>query len=354
MPSHHTTTIVVDFDDTLALTKTREWSSATPNTPLINKLNNLFDKGWDIHVVTARGQLSCNGDCAAADLKYRDQITKWLNDHGVKFTSLSFQKKLAAYYIDDKGCTPEHFVENFVERVQLRGGWSGAKVEYDSLNEVVYKTATNTLQAVRWFEYATSLGYKTPKIYTVIGDTIKMQYLEHTSFNRRSVSAAIELALSFNGQKHLYPETDYSAYVKRCMTRAVGVFNHKEIQAMTKLLTDAGQYTPFTFSHGDFGVENLIAMTDGIYMIDPIAAPDLYSSYIIDLAKLYATARLKDRVLSDKIQHEITVERKVMPDWLLAIHAVAHLLRMHPYATNENKEIIFNEIQSLLPLNYAL
>lgn len=354
MASHHTTTIVVDFDDTLALTKTREWSSAAPNVPLINKLNKLYDRGWDIHVVTARGQLSCNGDCAAADLKYRDQITKWLNDHGVNFTSLSFQKKLAAYYIDDKGCTPEHFVEHFVDRVQLRGGWSGAKVEYDSLNEVVYKTATNTLQAVKWFEYASALGYRTPKIHTVIGDTIKMEYLESIQLNRRSASAAIELALSFNGQKHLYQETDYSAYVKRCMNRAVGVFNHKEIQLIEKLLTDAGPYTPFTFSHGDFGVENLLPMRDGIYMIDPIAAPDLYSSYVIDLGKLYATARLKDRQLADKIAQELTVEKKIMPDWLLSIHAVAHLLRMHPYASVENKQLIFSEIQSLVPLNYAL
>ena len=354
MASHHTTTIVVDFDDTLALTKTRDWANAVPNQALINKLNALFDKGWDIHVVTARGQLSCNGDCAAADLKYRGQITEWLNSHGVKFTSLSFQKKLAAYYIDDKGCTPEVFIENFVDRVQLRGGWSGAKVEYDSLNSVVYKTATNTAQAVRWFEYAKVLGYKVPKIHTVIGDTIKMEYLEAIGFGKRMVPAAIDLALSFNGQKHLYPETDYAAYVRRCMTRAVGVFNQTEIKTMEKLLTDAGAYTPFTFSHGDFGVENLLSMRDGMYMIDPIASADLYSSYVIDLGKLYATARIQRNDVAERVHHEITVERKIMPDWLLSIHAIGHLLRMHPYASSENKQRIFAEIQSLMPLNYAL
>lgn len=354
MASHHTTTIVVDFDDTLALTKTRDWTNAAPNQALINKLNALFDKGWDIHVVTARGQLSCNGDCAAADLKYRSQITEWLTLHDVNFTSLSFQKKLAAYYIDDKGCTPEVFIENFVDRVQLRGGWSGAKVEYDSLNSVVYKTATNTPQAILWFEHAKALGYKVPTIHTVIGDTIKMEYLEAISFGRRMVDSAVDLVCSFNNQQHLYPKTPYSGYVKRCMTRGVGVLNQHEYKTIEKLLTAAGDFTPYTFSHGDFGVENLLQMRDGMYMIDPIASPDLYSSYIIDIGKLYATALLKDEGIAEKVHYAVTRETHQMPDWLLSIHAIGHLLRMHPYATPEMQSQIVKTIINLIPLNYAL
>ena len=79
---HHSTTLVVDFDDTLAITLNRDWENAAPNVELIAKLNDLYAQGWTVHVVTARGQLSCNGDYVAADKKYRAQIEEWLKKNG--------------------------------------------------------------------------------------------------------------------------------------------------------------------------------------------------------------------------------------------------------------------------------
>ena len=58
--------IIVDLDDTLSFTLDRDWENATPNTPLIEKLNKLYDNGYGIEIVTARGFISCNGDRALA------------------------------------------------------------------------------------------------------------------------------------------------------------------------------------------------------------------------------------------------------------------------------------------------
>ena len=103
--------LVVDFDDTLSFATNRDWDNALPNLPLIEQLNLLYNKGCTIHIVTARGQLSCHGDIELADKKNRQQIETWLNRYGVLYTDLSFQKKYADYYIDDKAIKPEQFIE---------------------------------------------------------------------------------------------------------------------------------------------------------------------------------------------------------------------------------------------------
>lgn len=104
---------VVDFDNTIAMHVERDWENATPNTPLIEILNKLYDEGHDVSIFTARGTLSCNGDRELAERTYRGQIETWLNKHGVKYTMLSFNKPLADVYVDDKAMTPWDFVEAF-------------------------------------------------------------------------------------------------------------------------------------------------------------------------------------------------------------------------------------------------
>lgn len=353
MASHHTTTVVVDFDDTLAFTKTRDWANAIPNIQLIEKLNRLFDSGWDIHIVTARGQLSCGGDSYAADAKYRPQITAWLVRNGVKYTSLSFQKKLAAYYIDDKGCTPETFLSSF-DRIPLQGGWSGAKVEYDRMNKCVYKTASNTPSVVKWFDHANRLGYYVPEIHTVIGDTIKMEYID--SSEPFDPMTALVLAFSFAPHAHVYyPEkVKYSSYVERCVSRARGVFAIADVTLIETLLTSIEESTPYTFSHGDFSISNLLTHGGQMYMIDPISDPGLYSSFVIDIAKLYTTARMHSPAIADVIRSNF-IEEFDSPrgDTVLDIHSIGHLLRMYPYATSEKKGYIYKEVSSILK-NYAI
>lgn len=107
--------IVTDLDDTLCFTTNRDWDNSLPNVELIKKYNDLYDNGWEIHIVTARGQLTCNGDSLAAEKKYRNIIENWLLKHNVKYTSLSFQKKYAKYYVDDKAIKPEDFLKEIID-----------------------------------------------------------------------------------------------------------------------------------------------------------------------------------------------------------------------------------------------
>ena len=122
MKNNYPKSIVVDIDDTLSFTLNRDWEHAEPNQPLIDKLNKLYDDGWDIFIVTARGNLSCSNR-EEAENKYRPIIEKWMKEHNVKYTDISFQKILASYYIDDKGIKPDDFLDLNIEELKGRNVW---------------------------------------------------------------------------------------------------------------------------------------------------------------------------------------------------------------------------------------
>ena len=332
MNSHHTTTLVVDFDDTIAITHNRDWTNALPNEALVNKLNALYDEGWTVHIVTARGQLSCDGDCEAADLKYRVQIESWLNQHDVKYTSLSFQKKLAAYYIDDKGITPEQFVDSF-ERTRLVGGWSGDAVYYDKVTDSVYKTSKNTQSVVRWFEAARWYGYHVPGVHSVIGDTIRMQYLNTYCGD---ITNVLETVHTFASHPPLQSEAvSAESYISRCRDRVKDVLSLEDYSFIYIALSQAMRQTPLTFSHGDCSISNIMSGPDdstSVYFIDPINDPTLYSSWVIDIAKLYTSIALNDPMDKqlDLIEYYANTQFEV-----IRAHEIGHLCRMYPYAKDQ-------------------
>lgn len=342
--AHHSKTLVVDFDDTLAITLNRDWVNARPNRELIEKLNSLYADGWDIHVVTARGQLSCEGDWEAADRKYRQQIENWLYEHGVKYTSLSFQKKLAVYYIDDKGITPEGFLSTF-NRVELKGGMSGSSVYYDTAADAVFKTAKNTASAVAWYEFARE-HYNVPKIYSVIGDTIKMEKL--VPFNG-DFETIMNVCRDFSRFKPLHPGILRYRYVDRCLHRIEKEIEHEvDVKFLEGILTYASEIVPVTFSHGDFSISNIMSKSDrSVFLIDPINDPTLLSSWIIDLAKLYMSIGFefgddderRKQIELFSLEHDVAIDA-------LRAHEIGHYCRVYPYADAEKKAIILNHIKT--------
>lgn len=330
----HITTLVVDFDDTIATTFNRDWENAVPNQPLIDKLNDLYDDGWTIHIVTARGQLSCNEDSDAADKKYRSQIERWLEHHCVKYTDLSFQKKLAAYYIDDKGITPDDFVEKF-QRIQFKGGWSGATVYYDKMSDAVYKTAPNSISAVEWYKAARALGIRVPKVHSLIGTTIKMERLPEFSGNLQSI---LDVIRSFNNYPPLH-NVEPQTYVNRCLDRVVDVLEKETYDTLHDALNAIMPKTKATFSHGDLSYLNIMGCSGSSStpcLIDPINDPSLYSSSYIDYAKLYMSYGL----VSNTYMQTLVRTLSFIPHDILNIHELGHLCRIYPYAGSEQGRIL--------------
>tara|TARA_B100001093_G_scaffold6187_1_gene6257 strand:- start:24571 stop:25659 length:1089 start_codon:yes stop_codon:yes gene_type:complete len=348
-------TLVVDFDDTIAFTKKRDWYNALPNRPLIDKLNNLYNKGWDIHIVTARGTLSCKNR-EEAEKTYRPQIEDWLDNNLVKYTSLCFQKKLGLYYIDDKGITPDDFVKSFGQE-ELEG-WSGDRVYIDNASGDVVKVHNEYPgKVIEWYEAAEDRGFKVPKIRSVIGNTIRMERLHpYGSDYYGSIDAILQKIMKFDGRVPLegYQEPKmqvalYRDYMERCKGR----IDNKELDDfLDKRMRKEYPNTPYTFGHGDASFENIMSDSygDEVYFIDPIQEPGLYSSWVIDFSKYYASYALKREIINPRV-----IERNLVKNHLyqginiktIQVHAIANLCRMYPYANKDWQLKILNLIKEL-------
>lgn len=103
-------TFVVDIDDTISFTYNRDFENSEPNQPVIDKINELYNNGWQIVLFTARGAKSCR-TLEEREQKYRDVTERWLKKHGVQYTQLVFGKMNADYYVDDKAMSIEQFID---------------------------------------------------------------------------------------------------------------------------------------------------------------------------------------------------------------------------------------------------
>ena len=74
-----------------------------PDENMIKIINYLYDNDHPIWFVTGRG--------AITGIDWREETEKQLKNWGVKYDKLKFIKKPLNYlYIDDKGCSPEEFL----------------------------------------------------------------------------------------------------------------------------------------------------------------------------------------------------------------------------------------------------
>lgn len=106
--------IIVDVDDTLCYVVNRDFENAIPIQEMIDKVNEYYDKGYEIVISTARGQNSCKTPEQMKEKYYK--ITKdWLDKAGVKYHKLEIgYKQNADLYVDDKAITPSEFIRKRV------------------------------------------------------------------------------------------------------------------------------------------------------------------------------------------------------------------------------------------------
>lgn len=106
--------IIVDVDDTLCTVIDRDFINAIPHQEVINKVNEYYDKGYEIVISTARGQNSCK-TIEEMKNKYEKITREWLDKVGIKYHQLEIgYKQNADMYVDDKAINPDEFVRKRV------------------------------------------------------------------------------------------------------------------------------------------------------------------------------------------------------------------------------------------------
>tara|TARA_R110000822_G_scaffold79457_2_gene189993 strand:- start:130 stop:1164 length:1035 start_codon:yes stop_codon:yes gene_type:complete len=336
----HNKRLIVDFDDTLAHTKNRDWENAEPNWPLINKLNDLSNSGWTVDIFTARGSISCSSREEAAE-KYSLQIRDWLSNNNVKYNTLSFNKPLGAYYIDDKGISPEDFITTDIR--QLEGGLSGSDIYTDG--KLVHKTDTNALAVQQWFSDVDSC-LLTPKIERVVGDTITMEYIDHDEdffINNFYVSLAL-IQESLDSMKRIPNSSPFifSSYCDRIEDHAHLAQVHLYVEVVELLRTIWNLNS--SFSHGDFGIKNMLFTEEHneLVLIDPI--PNMFGCTELDVAKFLASLRVNYPRMDrwDMAFKTLATYNNIELD-LLSVLTAAELIRIHKY--HPEKEFIMEQVK---------
>ncbi len=283
----HHKRIVLDFDDTLAFPVNRNFKNAKANKPLIRKINQLHKDGWQIDIFTARGSISCETR-ADAEVKYGEEIRQWLSENKVSYNSLSFDKPLAAYYVDDKGISPEDFIDADIRN--LEGGLSGSDIYTDG--RLVHKTDSKAHEVNEWFEVVKKAGVNVPNVERVVGETMTMDYIDHdnTYFYRMPHRALALVQENLEKLKKIkYQEqNNFTTYIERIRAH----INECEIEqdvlwALVFNELKLIEWPEESFAHGDFGITNMLFEEDHLTLIDPI--PDVFGCLELDVAKFIAS-----------------------------------------------------------------
>lgn len=280
---------VFDLDDTISVHKNRDYENAQPIPETIERMRALKAAGWEICIYSARGQHSCNGDIALIEKRNRSVVEKWLSKQNVPFDELLFGKPLGDLYVDDKGMSLEAFLSAPVEKLY---GNSGSDIQ--RVGNCVYKKAANAAAIAEWYKTAASIGINTPKVHSVVLDTLYMEYIDGTGGGSKEITksdiyALISTIMLFSLKKSGY-SFNPEALIDRAKEHLLSYrldgssrFGFKPLFDYMRTLFADKDYG--TFCHGDFSLSNTIFSDNKIWLIDPIPSSK-YSSYLMDFAKL--------------------------------------------------------------------
>lgn len=100
--------VCFDLDDTICFPNHEESSAiykyawATPNWPVIQRMQEIDKAGIHIIIYTARRMLTHKGNVELIRLEVEQLTVNWLKRHKVPYDELIFGKPYADVYIDDK------------------------------------------------------------------------------------------------------------------------------------------------------------------------------------------------------------------------------------------------------------
>ena len=326
----HYKRFIFDLDDCISHCIDRDWENARADYDMVNKINQLYDDGWEIWIVTARGQLSCNGDLQAREAKYRLQIEDWLRSNGVHYHNLSFEKVLGAYYVDDKALPIKDFLST---DFRISRGLSGGEV-YITDDKIVSKTCDNALTVAQWYERATDLQYCVPKVYSIIGKTLNLEFIKGNQYKPGTViNKVIDTAISFGQYKPL-SSGDFSTYIERVhnhlLISEIDTHVQTEILKRFKAIEEYCNSTK-SFCHGDYSIDNMIFTNRDIYLFDP--NPTEYSSWLLDVSKLAHSLR---RFNLDDDLEQLYSRFDDHTKSIISILEASHWLRILKYVKGKN------------------
>lgn len=120
--------LVVDLDGTLTVESNLPYSDKEPNRPLIARLREYKDKGYEIVIFTARNMRTYEGNVGKINVHTLPIVLDWLERHQVPHDEVLVGKPWCGFdgfYIDDRCVRPDEFIGRTPEQLEAlfkRGG----------------------------------------------------------------------------------------------------------------------------------------------------------------------------------------------------------------------------------------
>lgn len=105
--------LVIDIDKTLTLGDNKDYNLVSPNIPLVNKVKEYKENGFNIILFTARNMRTHENNVGKINAKTLPIIFKWLEKHNVPFDEIYVGKPWCGtdgFYVDDKAIRPDEFL----------------------------------------------------------------------------------------------------------------------------------------------------------------------------------------------------------------------------------------------------
>jgi capsule biosynthesis phosphatase len=105
--------LIIDLDETLALSAPDGYEHAVPNLALIARLREYRANGFEIVIHTSRSMRTFDGNIGKINAHTLPVILAWLDRHAVPFDEVHVGKPwcgLEGFYVDDKSIRPAEFL----------------------------------------------------------------------------------------------------------------------------------------------------------------------------------------------------------------------------------------------------
>lgn len=104
--------LIMDLDDTLTRNYDGSYQDVLPNEPVIARLREYKEKGFEIVINTSRNMRTYSGNIGLINANTLPIILKWLDKHDVPYDEIYTGKPWCGeegFYVDDKSIRPSEF-----------------------------------------------------------------------------------------------------------------------------------------------------------------------------------------------------------------------------------------------------
>jgi capsule biosynthesis phosphatase len=112
--------LIIDLDETITLSGADGYANALPNLPLIAKLRDYRESGFEIVICTSRNVRTFAGNIGKINVHTLPVILAWLERHAVPYDEVYVGKPwcgMEGFYVDDKAIRPSEFIRYSLDQI---------------------------------------------------------------------------------------------------------------------------------------------------------------------------------------------------------------------------------------------